>query len=159
MDSGILLLLGILSAYLMLFKFLYFDTEIYLQLRNIHSKSYLRKNKAKNIFDKLFYIRYRKELSKIIFLSNIVYFISAFIGVLIILVSVMIQNSQVAETYLVYLIILSVVSVLLWITSGMLSKINTYSTVLKILYFSLYAMVCIYWLSRLILAVINYFSL
>ena len=141
------------------FKFVYLNSSIYLQLRQKHSNSYLKKHKAQNWIDRLFYTRYRREISKPLFAANILYFASAVIGIFAIAFAAALQNENLAQTYAVYLTVLSVYAVLMWITSGFVHKVGTYESVFtKILYIGCYVITVGYWGIRAVLAVIHYFT-
>lgn len=151
-------ILLILSLYMLFYKFVYINSCIYLELRNRHSKSYIRKHKSANIIDSLLFLRFKNSLSKFAFINNIVYLIAGAGGIILLIISIFAPIGNVLEDYIVFLVILSVFSMLTWITSGMAAKIKTYTFLNKILYLGLYVIVCGYWIIRLILAVISYFS-
>lgn len=115
------------------FKFVYINSSIYLELRESFSKTYLRKNKSKNIFNKLFYVNYKDKINKFLFGINIIYFVSGVMGTIILLLSSFIKNKYI-ECYIYYLAVLYFFSCVIWATSGMLYKIKTYSFIQKILY-------------------------
>lgn len=126
------------------FKFVYINSSIYLELRESFSKTYLRKNKSKNIFNKLFYVNYKDKINKFLFGINIIYFVSGVMGTIILLLSSFIKNKYI-ECYIYYLAVLYFFSCVIWATSGMLYKIKTYSFIQKILYLLVYAFVILYW--------------
>lgn len=151
------ILLGILSFYMIFYKFVYIDSCIYLELRNNHSKTFLKKNKARNIIDKIFYIRYKGEINKLLYVANILYFVAGVLGYFIIILSMLFKGKEsLLENYVVFLVLLSVFSIIIWITTSMLSKLKTYSIILKLLYISLYVVIMLYWLIRVILSVIGF---
>lgn len=152
------IVLFILSLYMFFYKFAFINSCIYFELRDSHSKSYIRKHKSANIIDYLLFLRFKNSLSKFTFINNIVYLIAGVIGIILLIISLFAPINSALEDYIVFLVILSVFSMLTWITSGMTAKINTYSFLNKILYFGLYIIVCGYWIVRLVLAVISYFS-
>lgn len=159
MDYGILAIIAILVIYLFFFKFVYLNSSIYLQLRQKHSNSYLKKHKAQNWIDGLFYTRYCHEISKPLFATNVLYLVSAVIGVFVIVFAAVLQNENLAQTYAVYLTVLSVYAVLMWITSGFVHKVGTYESVFtKILYIGCYVITVGYWGIRAVLAVVHYFT-
>lgn len=150
-------LMLIFSLYMFFYKFVYINSCINLELREAHSKSYIKKHKSANIIDSLFFIRFRKELSKQIYVGNIIYFVSGVLGIIIFVFSLLTNASAIVEYYTIFLVILSVFSILTWITTGMTEKITNYSFVNKILYLALYVYICLYWLIRLICALISFF--
>lgn len=152
------LILFILSLYMLFYKFVYINSCIYLELRNFHSKSYIKKHKSANLIDYLLFKRFKKSLSKYTYVSNIVYLTAGIVGLILQLLSILAPISTMLEHYIVFLIILSVFSLLAWMTSGMTTKLKTYSVFNKILYIGLYIVISGYWIVRLVLAVIRYFS-
>ena len=152
------ILLCLLAFYMLFYKFAYIDSCIYLELRKLHSKSFLKKNKPKNIFDKVFYIRYKKEINKYLYIGKILFFIAGIFGYLILIISLILSNEYLAENYVVFLVVLSVFSIFIWITTSMLYKVNTYSLIQKILYVVLYITVILYWLVKLIISVVGFFT-
>lgn len=152
------IILLILSLYMLFYKFVYINSCVYLELRDAHSKSYIRKHKSANLIDYLLFVRFKKSLSKYIYFSNIIYLFSGIIGLILLILSLCVSISSIVEHYIVFLVILSVFSMLAWITTGMASKVKTYSLFNKILYLGLYITISCYWIVRLVLSVISYFS-
>ena len=143
-----------LSFYMLFFKFVYLDSTIYLYLRNLHSKSYLKKNKPKNIFDRFFYIRYKTELDKHLFNINILYFVSGILGFFVIILNI-ITDLKYIDNYIVFLTVLAFFSNVIWITSSMFYKLQTYSIIQKILYISIYIYVITYWPIKIIIDILH----
>ncbi len=143
-----------LSFYMLFFKFVYLDSTIYLYLRNLHSKSYLKKNKPKNIFDRFFYIRYKTELDKHLFNVNILYFASGILGFFVIILNI-ITDLKYIDNYIVFLTVLAFFSNVIWITSSMFYKLQTYSIIQKILYISIYIYVITYWPIKIIIDILH----
>lgn len=152
------IVLLILSLYMLFYKFVYINSCVYLELRDTHSKSYIRKHKSANFIDYLLFARFKKSLSKYIYFSNIIYLLSGLVGLILLILSLCVTISSIVENYIVFLVILSVFSMLAWITTGVSSKVKTYSLLNKILYIGLYVTISGYWIVRLILAIISYFS-
>ena len=139
---------------MLFFKFVYLDSTIYLYLRNLHSKSYLKKNKPKNIFDRFFYIRYKTELDKHLFNVNILYFVSGILGFFVIILNI-ITDLKYIDNYIVFLTVLAFFSNVIWITSSMFYKLQTYSIIQKILYISIYIYVITYWPIKIIIDILH----
>lgn len=143
-----------LSFYMLFFKLVYLDSTIYLYLRELHSKSYLRKNKPKNIFDRIFYIRYRGEINKHLFYINILYFFAGILGFLVLIINAVIELKHI-DDFVVFLAILAFFSNVIWITSSMLYKLKTYSIFQKILYILIYIYVITYWPIKIIISILH----
>lgn len=150
------ILLSIFSFYMLFFKFVYLGSCINLELRKIHSKSFLKKNKSKSFFDNVFYIRYKKEINRCLYYGNIIYFIAGLSGYFVLILSYVLKNEYLAEIYTVFLVVLSVFSILIWITTSMLNKVKTYSVIQKVLYIGLYIIIILYWIVSTICAVIRF---
>lgn len=65
-------LLLFLTVYFIFYKFTFINSKIYFNLRDHHSKTYLRKNKPRSFKDKIFYTCYKKSINKFVYWLNVV---------------------------------------------------------------------------------------
>lgn len=64
--------------YFVLYKFIFINSVLDLNIREYHSKSYIKKHKSNKLIEKLFFTNYKKELSKFYYYQNIVIVIVIF---------------------------------------------------------------------------------
>ena len=153
------LLQTILSFYCLFFKFGVLNSCIDLELREHHSKSYLKKNKGKNLIDKLFYIRYKNEVKIYLFIANILYFLSGFFGLILTIVFFLMKNEQLSTNHILYLAILGYLSFIIWFTVALSSRLKTYKFFSKVVVILVYIYLVATWLIGIILAVYHLFVL
>lgn len=94
-------MLGIISLVLVFLNFIAFYNDINLELRNYHSRTYLKKN-CKGLLNKLFFMNFIRDVNKIKYSLMIINYILSFSGLIIqILLSLnFINDSNFAIIYL-----------------------------------------------------------
>lgn len=140
---------GLLFVYLLIYKFFFLDSVLYLQIRNTHSKSYMKKNKSKNIFDKLLFLRYKKDLSKFYYYQNIAIVIIAVLCLILIGVSIMLTE-RINTILFLLLFPVFYLTLMNWEISSTFSKIKSKSVLFKIFVSVFYAVLTFLILFRIL---------
>lgn len=75
-------MVGIISLIIVFLNFITFYNDINLELRNYHSRTYLKKN-CKGLLNKLFFIPFVRDVNKTKYSLMIINYILSFIGLII----------------------------------------------------------------------------
>lgn len=139
--------------YFVLYKFVFINSVLYLNIREYHSRSYLKKHKSKKLTENLFFTNYKNELSKFYYYQNIVVVIVIIICLISSIISPILSYGILK---ILFLIILSLfyLSLLNWEIESTFSRIKSKSLMLKVLMSAIYAVLTFF----IIFEIINVFN-
>lgn len=140
---------GLFFIYILIYKFFFLDSVLYMQIRKSHSKSYIKKNKSKKLFDRLLFLNHKKDLSFFYFYQNIVIvFIAAFC--LILIGASIILTERINNILFILLFPVFYLTLLNWEISSTFSNIKSKSLLFKIFVSVFYAILTFLILFRIL---------
>ncbi len=157
-------LILIFSFYFIFYKFAYINSNIYLNLREHHSNSYLKKNKPRSLKDKIFYTCYKNSISKFFYWLNVVYCVAAVLGIVLGLIiwaadleSIDFMDPIITAILIIW-VLLAQMSLIFWAWSGVLAKRKTYSPALRIIFVLFYVVATVWAILRWYEPIMGFFS-
>lgn len=139
--------------YFVLYKFIFINSVLNLNIREYHSKSYIKKHKSNKLIEKLFFTNYKKELSKFYYYQNIVIVIVIVICFISAVVSP-ILSYDIIKTLFLIILSLFYLSLLNWEIESTFSRIKSKSLILKVLMSGIYSVLTFF----ILLEIINAFK-
>lgn len=139
--------------YFVLYKFIFINSVLNLNIREYHSKSYIKKHKSNKLIEKLFFTNYKKELSKFYYYQNIVIVIVIVICFISAVVSP-ILSYDIIKTLFLIILSLFYLSLLNWEIESTFSRIKSKSLMLKVLMSGIYSVLTFF----ILLEIINAFK-
>lgn len=139
--------------YFVLYKFIFINSVLNLNIREYHSKSYIKKHKSNKLIEKLFFTNYKKELSKFYYYQNIVIVIAIVICFISAVVSP-ILSYDIIKTLFLIILSLFYLSLLNWEIESTFSRIKSKSLILKVLMSGIYSVLTFF----ILLEIINAFK-
>lgn len=124
-----------------------------LNIREYHSKSYIKKHKSNKLIEKLFFTNYKKELSKFYYYQNIVIVIVIFLCLISAIISP-ILSYDIIKTLFLIILSLFYLSLLNWEIEATFSRIKSKSLILKVLMSGIYSVLTFF----ILLEIINAFK-
>lgn len=138
--------------YFVLYKFIFLNSVLNLNIRKYHSKSYIKKHKSNKLTEKLFFTNYKNELSKFYYYQNIVIVIVIIICFISAVVS-QILSYNIIKTLFLIILSLFYLSLLNWEIESTFSRIKSKSLILKVLMSGIYSVLTFF----ILLEIINAF--
>lgn len=139
--------------YFVLYKFIFINSVLDLNIREYHSKSYIKKHKSNKLIEKLFFTNYKKELSKFYYYQNIVIVIVIFLCLISAIISP-ILSYDIIKTLFLIILSLFYLSLLNWEIEATFSRIKSKSLILKVLMSGIYSVLTFF----ILLEIINAFK-
>lgn len=139
--------------YFVLYKFIFINSVLNLNIRKYHSKSYIKKHKSNKLIEKLFFTNYKKELSKFYYYQNIVIVIVIFLCLISAIISP-ILSYDIIKTLFLIILSLFYLSLLNWEIEATFSRIKSKSLILKVLMSGIYSVLTFF----ILLEIINAFK-
>lgn len=139
--------------YFVLYKFIFINSVLNLNIRKYHSKSYIKKHKSNKLTEKLFFTNYKNELSKFYYYQNIVIVIVIVICFISAVVSPILSYNIIKTLFLIILS-LFYLSLLNWEIESTFSRIKSKSLMLKVLMSGIYSVLTFF----ILLEIINVFK-
>lgn len=139
--------------YFVLYKFIFINSVLNLNIREYHSKSYIKKHKSNKLIEKLFFTNYKKELSKFYYYQNIVIVIVIFLCLISAIISP-ILSYDIIKTLFLIILSLFYLSLLNWEIEATFSRIKSKSLILKVLMSGIYSVLTFF----ILLEIINAFK-
>jgi len=139
--------------YFVLYKFIFINSVLNLNIREYHSKSYIKKHKSNKLIEKLFFTNYKKELSKFYYYQNIVIVIVIFLCLISAIISP-ILSYDIIKTLFLIILSLFYLSLLNWEIESTFSRIKSKSLILKVLMSGIYSVLTFF----ILLEIINAFK-
>lgn len=139
--------------YFVLYKFIFINSVLDLNIREYHSKSYIKKHKSNKLIEKLFFTNYKKELSKFYYYQNIVIVIVIFLCLISAIISP-ILSYDIIKTLFLIILSLFYLSLLNWEIEATFSRIKSKSLILKVLMSGIYFVLTFF----ILLEIINAFK-
>lgn len=133
--------------YFVLYKFIFINSVLDLNIREYHSKSYIKKHKSNKLIEKLFFTNYKKELSKFYYYQNIVIVIVIFLCLISAIISP-ILSYDIIKTLFLIILSLFYLSLLNWEIESTFSRIKSKSLILKVLMSGIYSVLTFFILYR-----------
>lgn len=124
--------------YFIIYKFVFLNSVLYLNIRKNHSKSYIKKHKENNLIKKLLYTNYKNELPKFYYYQNIIIVLVIVLN-LIISISSIVISGKIIEIFLLIMVSFFYLTLLNWEVAATFSRIKSKSLIIKILIFIIYA--------------------
>lgn len=143
--------------YFTLYKIIFLDSLIYLEIRKNRSKSYIKKNKSTGNISKLFYINFKNDFSRFYFYQNI---IIVFIGLICIITSFLsfFITKVITKYVLLFVFPFFYLSMLNWEIVSTLSRIKNKSKLLKALIILLYSVLTFFIMYQIVVVFLHHIN-